>query len=66
MKDWMKSGLIIVIIFIFLFILTIIFPPKYTLQYLEDGELKTEIYHSTREWNERANELSNRQIKYWR
>lgn len=41
------------------------FPRHHTLQYIEDGELKTETFRSTREFSERALELKEDSIKYW-
>lgn len=68
MKTDTKRGIISITLILIAFFILLMFLPEqeFTLQYLEDGELKTEIYHSTKEWNERANELSNQQIKYWR
>lgn len=36
------------------------------MQYVEDGELKTEVYNSPKDWNEKAEELKSQGIKYYR
>lgn len=38
---------------------------EFTLQYLEDGELKTETFDTREGFNERAKELQADSIKYW-
>lgn len=41
------------------------FPREFTLQYLEDGDLKTESFKSTKDFNNRAMKLQTDSIKYW-
>lgn len=41
------------------------YPRYHTLQYLEDGELKTESFKTTEEFNNRVIELQADSIKYW-
>jgi len=38
---------------------------EFTLQYLKDGELKTETFDTREGFNERAKELQADSIKYW-
>lgn len=38
---------------------------EFTLQYLEDGELKTETFDTREGFNKRAKELQADSIKYW-
>lgn len=42
-----------------------VYPRYHTLQYLENGELKTESFKGRKEFNERAQELRADSIKYW-
>ena len=42
-----------------------VFTREFTLQYMEDGELKTESFKSIDNFNERAMELQADSIKYW-
>lgn len=57
------SALIIVL---FIFVLTQIFPYEFTLQYLdEENNVHTEIFKSTKEFNKRAEELKADSVFYW-
>lgn len=57
------SALIIVL---FIFVLTQIFPYEFTLQYLdEENEVHTEIFTSTKQFNKRAEELKADSVFYW-
>lgn len=42
-----------------------VFTREFTLQYLEDGDLKTESFKSTKDFNERAMELQADGVSYW-
>ena len=42
-----------------------VFPKHHTLQYLENGELKTESFKTTEGFNNRATELQADSVKYW-
>ena len=58
------SALIVVL---FIFVLTQIFPYEFALQYLdEDMNVVTETFTSTKEFNRRAEELKADSIFYWR
>ena len=46
-------------------ILAQVFTKEYTLQYLEDGELKSESFKRREDFNNRAMELKADSIKYW-
>lgn len=50
---------------ILIVIIAQVFTREYTLQYLEDGELQTESFHSREEFNERAFELKADSVNYW-
>ena len=41
------------------------FPREFTLQYLEDGELKTETFDTRKDFNEKIKELKANSTKYW-
>lgn len=50
-----------------IFILTLLFPHEFTMQYLdEDMNLITETFDTKEGFNERAKELQADSIKYWR
>ena len=55
-------GVILMIAFIIMLKTT---PREFPLQYIEDGEMKTEVFHSPKEFNERADELKSQGIKYY-
>lgn len=38
---------------------------EFPLQYMENGEMKTEVFNSPKEYNKRAKELQADSIKYW-
>ena len=42
-----------------------VFPKHHTLQYLENGELKSESFKRIEDYNNRAMELQADSIKYW-
>lgn len=42
-----------------------VFTREFTLQYLEDGDLKTESFKSIKDFNNRAMELKTDSIEYW-
>ena len=42
-----------------------VFTSEFTLQYLEDGELKSESFKRIKDYNNRAEELQADSIKYW-
>ena len=42
-----------------------VFTREFPLQYMENGEMKTEVFQSTKEFNQRAKELQADSIKYW-
>lgn len=42
-----------------------VFTSEFTLQYIEDGELRTESFKKIKDYNERAMELQADSIKYW-
>lgn len=53
-------------IVLFIFVLTQIFPYEFTLQYLDkDMNVHTEVFTSTKEFNKRAEELKADSIFYW-
>lgn len=68
MKTDTKRGIISITLILIAFFILLMFLPEqeFTLQYLEDGELKTEIVNSTKEWNERANELRSQGLKVYK
>ena len=45
--------------------IALVFPREYTLQYLEDGDLKSESFKRAEDFNNRAMELQADSIKYW-
>lgn len=56
----------VIVIVLVIFILTLLFPHRFTLQYLDENkELQTEVFNSTKEYNKRAKELQADSIKYW-
>ena len=55
-----------IIVVLFIFVLTQIFPYKFTLQYLdEEKNLITETFNTREGFNERANELKADSVFYW-
>ena len=60
----MKSK-IAILVAVLIVILAQVFTREYSLQYLEDGELKTETFDTREGFNERAKELQADSIKYW-
>jgi hypothetical protein len=55
-----------VIVVLILFILTQVFPYEFTLQYLDkDMNVITETFTSTKEFNERVEELKEDSVFYW-
>lgn len=62
MKKSIASCIIIVVAIV---LATKIFPYEFTLQYVQDGELITEIFHSTKDFNSRAQELKAQGITYY-
>lgn len=56
---------IAILVAVIIVIIAQVFPREFTLQYLEDGELQTESFHSRKEFNKRAFELKADSIKYW-
>lgn len=61
-----KTFIILGIVIIFTYLIGVAFPPQFEMQYVIDGELKTEVFSSTKEWNMRAEELKEMGIKYYR
>ena len=60
---WESKFAILVVVLIVT--ITQVFTREFTLQYLEDGELKSESFKSTKDFNNRAMELQADSIKYW-
>ena len=56
---------IAILVAIIIVIATQTFTSKYTLQYIEDGELKTESFKTKEEFNNKVIELQADSIKYW-
>ena len=55
-----------IIVVLFIFILTQIFPYQFTMQYLdEDKDLITETFDTREGFNERAQELKADSVFYW-
>ena len=50
---------------ILIVIIAQVFTREFPLQYLENGELKIEVFQSTKEFNQRALELKADSVKYW-
>lgn len=68
MKEYTKEyrSLVVAIIIVAAIVLaTKLFPAELALQYVQDGELVTEIFHSTDEFNSRASELKAQGITYY-
>ncbi len=56
---------IAILVAVIIVIVAQVFPREFTLQYLEDGELKTESFKGRKDFNNRAMELQADSIKYW-
>lgn len=56
---------IAILIAILIVIATQTFTSKYTLQYIEDGELQTESFKTKEGFNNKVIELQADNIKYW-
>lgn len=56
---------IAILVAVLIAILAQVFTREYTLQYLEDGELQTESFHSRKEFNKRVFELKADSVNYW-
>lgn len=65
MKRMITSFVLLIIIVVMLVLATKVFPYEYTLQYVQDGELVTEIFTSTSDFNERISELKAQGITYY-
>ena len=67
MKKYRNRHIIgVLVIVLVIFILTLLFPHQYTMQYLdEDMNLITETFDTKEGFNERAKELQADSIKYW-
>lgn len=50
---------------VLIIIIAQVFPREFTLQYLEDGHLKTETFIEIEDFNKRIIELQADSIKYW-
>jgi hypothetical protein len=66
-KEYIGHIVSALIVVLFIFVLTQIFPYEFTLQYLDkDMDVITETFTSTKEFNKRAEELKADSIFYWR
>ena len=59
------SAIIAILVAIIIVVLTQYYNREFPLQYIENGEMKTEVFQSTKEFNNRAAELKADSIKYW-
>ena len=64
-KQMPTSAIIAILVAIIIVVLTQYYNREFTLQYLENSEMKTEIFQSTKEFNQRAAELKADSIKFW-
>lgn len=69
MKEILKKipleSKIAILVAVLIVIIAQVFTREFTLQYLEDGDLKSESFKRTEDFNERAKELQADSIKYW-
>ena len=56
---------IAILVAVLIVIIAQVYTRKFTLQYLEDGELQTESFRSRKEFNERVFELKADSVNYW-
>lgn len=68
MKKRISASILAGVILLTIFVVCLIFTkPDFSIQYVnEGGELITETYHTTRDFNVRANDLKQRSITYYR
>ena len=66
-KEYYAGHIIsVLVVVLILFVLTLLFPYQFTIQYLdEDDNLVTEIFYTREGFNERAEELKADSIFYW-
>lgn len=64
-KQMPTSAIIAILVAIIIVVLTQYYNREFPLQYMENGELKTEVFQSTKEFNKRAAELKADSVKYW-
>lgn len=65
MKDKIIISIIAILVTIIIVVLTQYYNREFPLQYLIDGEIKTEVYHNPKECNARANYLRDQGYKVW-
>lgn len=64
-KVFTIDRLIAIILLLALLITIQIIPKEFTLEYLDEGEIRREVFYSVKEFNDRANELESEGIKYY-
>lgn len=64
-KQMPTSAIIAILVAIIIVVLTQYYNREFPLQYMENGEMKTEVFKSTKEFNQRAAELKADSVKYW-
>lgn len=64
-KEVPFSAIIAILLAITIVVLSQVKGREFPLQYMENGEMKTEVFKSTKEFNQRAAELKADSIKYW-
>lgn len=64
-KEQWSSLVVAIIIVAAIVVATKMFPYEFALQYVQDGELVTETFTSTKDFNSRAQELRAQGITYY-
>lgn len=64
-RDIPMGSKIAILVTVLIITIALLFPRELTLQYLENGELRTESFKEIEDFNKRVMELQADSIKYW-